>query len=551
MTAQLAQAVAPESIVYGTFAPEILVSAVALVLLLLAVAGKQRALVGVPAALLGIGVGGWLITQNSTMPEMLPGLVLVVVGVGVGALTLGLAGMPKVLPSWIAGLGTAGALVLTVWQSLDPMSVTGATLQSVSTFDGSVVLDGISLYTRITVYATATLILPLGHAYLRDRNINRPEFEPLLLLSAVGMALLGAAGDLITLFVALEIMSIALYVMSGLARRDRRSQESAVKYFVSGAVASAILLYGMALLYVATGELELTAVGTRLGLLDAPLRLAIVAMVLVIVGLGFKIALVPFHLWTPDVYEGAPTNVTAFMAAATKAAGFAAVLRVLYLAFGPLFDYWVPVVAGMAAVTMIYGAVVALVQTDVKRILAYSAIAHAGYGAIGVASASGEGLSATLYYLLTYAIATLAAFGALMALERTNERSVTLGDLRGLGRTSPATASVLALAMLSLAGIPPTVGFVGKLEVFRAGVGAGLTWLVVVGLVSSVIAAFFYLRIMGAMFLEDPVEEAEPAAYAGGWNTALNVAAVLIILLGITPTFLVELAQRVVVVAGG
>lgn len=550
----LAQAVAPESIPYAIFAPELVAGAVALILLLLAVAGRRRAIVGIPVALGGIALGAQLILNELSFP----GIVVVAVAAVIGAASLGLGGVPKVLPSVVGAAGLVGALALTVWQSIDPMVIAESVvpgvapdLISLAGFDGSVVLDGISLYTRLTVYLTALLVLPLGHAYLRDRQIARPEFEPLLILSAIGMALLGAAGDLITMFVALEILSIALYILSGLARRDRRSQEAAVKYFVTGAVASAILLYGMALLYVSTGELELTAIGASLQaqmpVLETSIVLPVIAMVLIIVGLGFKVALVPFHMWTPDVYEGAPTNVTAFMAAATKAAGFAAVLRVFYLAFGPFAFLWGPVVAVLAAITMLYGAFVALVQTDVKRILAYSAIAHAGYAAIGVASASGEGLSATLWYLLTYAISTLAAFGCLMALERTNQRAVTLGDLRGLGTTSPATAAILALSMLSLAGIPPTVGFVGKLEVFRAGIGAGLTWLVIIGVMSSVVAAFFYLRIMGSMFLEEPAEGAEPAAYSGGWNVAVNLAAVLILLLGILPSFLVELADRAMV----
>lgn len=554
MLMAIGQALAPESIPYAIFAPELIAGSVALVLLLLAVAGRRRGIVGVPVALAGIAVGAQMLRGDL----LFPGLVVVGVGAGIGVASLGLGAAPKVLPSVVAGMGLVGALALTVWQSISPMVIAenvvagvAPDLISIVGFDGSVVLDGISLYTRLTVYLTALLVLPLGHAYLRDRQIARPEFEPLLVLSAVGMALLGAAGDLITLFVALEILSIALYILSGLARRDRRSQEAAVKYFVTGAVASAILLYGMALLYVSTGALELSAIGASLQALlpslETSIVLPVIAMVMIIVGLGFKVALVPFHLWTPDVYEGAPTNVTAFMAAATKAAGFAAVLRVFYIAFGPLAYLWAPVIAVLAAASMLYGAFVALVQTDVKRILAYSAIAHAGYAAIGVASASGEGISATLWYLLTYAVSTLAAFGCLMALERTNQRAVTLGDLRGLGSTSPATAWILALSMLSLAGIPPTVGFVGKLEVFRAGVGAGLTWLVVIGVVSSVVSAFFYLRIMGSMFLEEPAEGAQPAAYAGGWNVAVNLAAVLIVLLGLLPAFLVELASRAMV----
>jgi NADH-quinone oxidoreductase subunit N len=281
----------------------------------------------------------------------------------------------------------------------------------------------------------------------------------------------------------------------------------------------------------------------------APLRLLAVSMVLVVVGIGFKVALVPFQLWVPDVYEGAPTNVTAFMGAATKAAGFAAMLRLLVVAWAPLADLWVPVVAVMAALTMAYGAWAALVQDDVKRLLAYSAIAHAGYATIGIVSLSDAGLSATLWYLLTYAVTTLAAFGAIIAVERRNNRAVKIRDLHGLGRTSPALAAVFSIALLSLAGIPPTIGFEGKLAVFTAGMGAGLTWLVVLGVVTSVVAAFYYLRLMGAMFLDDPAPDAPIPAYSHGWNIGVTVAAGLIVYLGLQPSLLLDLAERAAVLA--
>jgi NADH-quinone oxidoreductase subunit N len=364
------------------------------------------------------------------------------------------------------------------------------------------------------------------------------------------MALLGAASDLITLFVALEILSIALYVLVSLARRDRRSQESGVKYFVMGAVASAILLYGMALLYVTTGSIELGIIADRIRLLAVPDQPAVLALALVTVGIGFKVALAPFQAWTPDVYQGAPTNVTGFMAAATKAAGFAAVLRLYLLTFGGLSDLWVPILAVLATASMLYGALAALVQRDVKRILAYSSIAHAGYAAIGVASASNEGLSATLWYLLTYAVTTITAFGAVLAIERRRRGEVALVDLRGLGRESPVLAGVFAVALLSLAGIPGTAGFVGKLQVFTAGVGAGLEWLVVIGVASSVIAAFFYLRLMGLMFLEEPTAEpAEPLRLSDGLSLALASGFALIVSLGVYPALVLDMADRVAFVA--
>lgn len=536
----LAQALAPpDSFLWSAFAPELLAAAGALTLMMLAVGGRRRMIVAIPIGLVAVALGALLISRDLVVP----GAVTVAFGAGVVALPVGLAAAPPLMHVALAWWSAFGALALTVWQAIVPMQYADGALVATEAMGGSIAMDGIALFTRITVYTTVLFVLPLGHAYLRDREIHRPEFEPLLLLSATGMALLGAANDLITVFVTLEILSIALYIMAGMARRDRRSQEAAVKYFVMGAVASAILLYGLALIYVAVGSLDVPSIGLAVGLTTTPQRVVAIGLILTTVGLGFKVALVPFHTWTPDVYEGAPTNITAFMAAGTKAAAFAVLLRLYLLSFGSLADYWVPVLAVLAAITMIYGAVVALVQRDVKRILAYSALAHAGYAAIGVASANRAGLSATLWYLLTYAISTLAAFGVVLAIERTNRRAVALVDLRGLGRTSPFLAGILSIALLSLAGLPPTVGFVGKLTVFEAGLQSGLTWLVVVGVISSVIAAFFYLRLMGMMFLEDPDEAADEPLYAGGWGFAVNVAAILVLFLGIQPSFLLDLAE--------
>lgn len=542
----IAQAAIPHEVAWSTFAPELVALSMALALLLFIVAGRRRLWVALPIAAIGLAAGVVMVAAD----QLVPGLVAIVLGGATLALTFGLAVTPPVLHSWLAGLGAVGALAMTMWQAAVPMELSADGLVASVAMEGSVALDGIALFTRLTVYVTTLLVLPLGHAYLRDRGIHRPEFEPLLLFAAIGMASLGAANDLITFFIAIEILSIALYVLAGIARRDRRSQEASLKYFIMGAVASAILLYGMALLYTATGTVQLTEIGAAIGLVTTPYRVVVIGMVLVLVGMGFKVALVPFHFWTPDVYEGAPTNITAFMAAATKAAAFAGLLRISEATFGLLGDLWIPLLSVLAAITMMYGALVALVQQDVKRILAYSAVSHAGYAAIGVAAASqpgsvgSAGVSATLWYLLTYALSTLAAFGAVIAVERVNQRAVTLADLRGLGRTSPALAGILTVALLSLAGIPPLVGFVGKLQVFTAGVQAGLSWLVVVGVVSSVIAAFFYLRIMGMMFLEDPVEGMLEPAYSTGWSLGVNLAAALVVYLGLQPALLLDLAEK-------
>lgn len=528
-------------VAWSAFAPELAPTITALVLLLLAVAkGPRQYIVAVPVALAAIAGGGWLILED----QLVPGIISIVLGAALPVLVAAFPRRLSLIQAWGAGLSLLGALVLTGWQYVTILDVEGAdTIVPQEALAGAIANDGIAFFARIVVYLTALIVVPLGYGYLKERKINRAEVEPLLLLSVVGMVSLALANDLISLFVALEVFSLGLYVLAGLARRDRRSQESSLKYFIMGAVASAILLYGMALIYVATGSVEMAQIGTRLGLLSTETVVAVLGVALITVGIGFKVALAPFHLWAADVYQGAPTNIAAFMAAATKAAGFAALLRLYLVAFPSLQSLWVPVLAVLAAITMLYGAYLAVVQRDLKRMLAYSSITHAGYATIGVVSVSNDGLSATLWYLLTYAVSTLAAFGCVIAVERIRQGEVTLNDLRGLGKTSPALAGVLALSLLSLAGLPPTAGFVGKLMVFQAGVDAGLTWLVVIGVLSSVVAAFFYLRIAGMMFLESPTETSRVPVISGGLFGGILVSAALVVFLGVQPELFLHLAD--------
>ncbi len=535
-----AAVVIPE-VAWSAFAPELVPTVAALLLLLVAVAGRRRQLlVGLPTLVLGVALGAALIARDLVVP----GAVSIGFAFSVPAVIAVVPRKPTLIGSWVAAASLLGALVLTLWQFAGLMSPGAVTMSVQSALQGSLANDGIAFFTRLTVYLSALLVIPLGQGYLSDRAINRAEVAPLILLSTVGMAALGTANDLITLFVALEVLSFALYILCGLARRDRRSQEASLKYFILGSVASAILLYGMALIYTATGSVELSTIGRSLGLVTTTPVLAAIGLVMVTVGVGFKVALAPFHLWTPDVYQGAPTNVTAFMAAATKAAGFAAMLRLYLVAFPALEQLWVPALSVLAAITMLYGAWVAIVQHDVKRMLAYSAVTHAGYTTIGVVAVSDAGLSATLWYLLTYAVATIGAFGCVVALERRRRGEVTLADLRGLGRSSPALAGIFGICLLSLAGVPATAGFVGKVAIFEAGVSAGLTWLVVIGVVSSVIAAFFYLRIAGTMFLEEtPMDQALPIV-SPGVSTGISAAAFLVIFLGVQPQALLQLADN-------
>ncbi|MDP9023650.1 MAG: NADH-quinone oxidoreductase subunit N [Actinomycetota bacterium] len=542
VVAQAAGRLPAPSIEWSVVAPELLLAGGALALLMLAVADQARTAVAVIMGSVAAAVGVWLLLTAGTVP----GVTAMAVGGAVIAAAVGLGSRPALVQAWIAGAVIVGALALTGWQWVAIYAADGG-----GTFlSGAIALDGVAIYTRVIVLVSALLVLPIGYGYLVDRGIQRLEFEALLLLATAGMTVLGAAADLLAAFIAFELLSVALYVMCGLALRDRRSQEASMKYFVLGAITSAILAYGIALVYTATGSIDLGVIADGIGLIGTPIPVALFGAALVTVGLGFKASAVPFHLWTPDVYQGAPTNVTAFMAAATKAAAFAIVLRVFLVSFARLEASWIPVLAAVAAVTMLLGALAAIVQLDVKRVLAYSSVAHVGYGLIGVTAASEQGLSATLFYLLTYAVSVIGAFGCVIAIERRRRGEVALVDLKGLGRTTPILAGVFSLCLLSLAGIPATAGFVGKFAVFRAGVTSGLEWLVVIGVVSSVIAAFFYLRLMAAMFLEDPdPDRVRQPVLSTGVAAGVAGAATAVLMLGIQPEAFVALADQAATIA--
>jgi NADH-quinone oxidoreductase subunit N len=441
-----------------------------------------------------------------------------------------------------------GALSLTGWQYLSVNTAENGSFGAQSAFSNTLASDGIALFARFSVYLIVAIVIPLGYSFMRDRGLNRAEMEPLVLFAAVGMVALATANDFITVFVALEVFSLALYVLAGSARRDRRSQEASLKYFILGAVASAILLYGMALIYVATGALSLPVVGDIVGLAVTNRTVALFGLALITVGIAFKVALVPFHLWVADVYQGAPSNITAFMSAATKVAAFALLLRLYLVAFPAFVDVWAPVLAVLAAASMLYGAYVAVMQQDLVRMMAFSSITHAGYATIGVVALSDAGLSAVFFYLFTYALTTLLTFGALIAIERGRRGEVTLNTIKGLGRTDPWLAGMLSLGLLSLAGLPLTAGFVGKFMVFRAGIEAGWLWLVIIGVISSVIAATFYLRIAGMMFLNDPTGEVVTPVYGRVVRTLITLIAAAVIIIGVFPSVLLDVADTLAVV---
>lgn len=410
---------------------------------------------------------------------------------------------------------------------------------------GMVEADRFAVFFRLVILGVAALGVLLSQYYLERAGEERGEYYPLLLLATAGMTLIVSAADLIVVFIALEILSLSLYLLTGSSLRRVASAEGAMKYFLLGAFSSAFFLYGIALAYGATGSTNLAAIGAHLHR-TAGLDLGVLAAGLLAVGFSFKVAAVPFHSWAPDAYQGAPTSVTAFMSAGTKVAAFGAFLRVFTVAMGPLATDWRPFLAVIAAATMVVGSVLAIAQSDVKRMLAYSSIAHAGFILIGVAAGSRTGTEASMFYLFAYAAMILGCFGAVMLVSVRGERHLDLTSYRGLARRSPFLGAVIAVFVLSLAGIPPTIGFIAKVAVFAAGVRAGYSWLVVVAVLASVVAAFFYLRVVVLMYMQEPATEPLGAAALGSppgqefgvaplARFAVFVPAALVVVFGIFP----------------
>lgn len=537
---------------WAAISPELILFGVGILALLLETAGERRR--NISAVVFVLLAGAAVFAGFQTGERILPGMVILAALTQL-ALTVIWKDRPRMLSAILTGLGFAGALAATGWQwSVYDNAATALVgdsrvplIGTASAIGDMVAIDGVALFTRFTVCLAGLLTVPLGYSYANERRMHRGEYYPLLLFAATGMTLLAASADLIMVFISVEILSLALYILTAFARRDLNAQEAAFKYFILGAFSSALLLYGIALTYGAAGTTNIAAAGAAFGSLDAPATLVLAAMALLLVGFGFKTAVVPFHMWTPDVYQGAPTPVTGFMAAATKAAAFAAFLRVFVGAMSELQWTWVPAVWVLAALTMIVGAVLAVVQRDLKRMLGYSAIAHAGYILLGLTAVTRDGVSALLLYLLIYTLMSIGAFGILSLLERRSRKAIALDDLRGLGRRYPVPAGMLGLFLLSLAGIPGTAGFIGKLGVFRAAVQAGQTPLVVIAIVSSVIAAFFYIRVIVTMFMEDePVEDAArpDLVTTTGLSAGLALTASAVVVLGIIPGAVIDLARQ-------
>ena len=413
-------------------------------------------------------------------------------------------------------------------------------------FGGYVQIDTFTTFFRavfILLAAFATLVAP---SYLERRGVPPGEYYATICFSTVGAMTIALSTDLITLFVGLELMTIPIYVLAGMQRRDRFANEAALKYFLLGAFSSALLVYGFAWLYGITGSTRYLDVATelqRIGFASAP---TIVALALVTVGLGFKAAAVPFHQWTPDAYDGAPTPATAFMSVGPKAAAFAAILRLLVSGLAPLSLDWSTVFAVLAAVTMTGGNIVALVQPNAKRMLAYSSIAHTGYilAAVAASSAGPSATAAVLFYVFAYGVMNLGAFACLLYFDLEGSRGATLDELNGFARRQPLGAFAFFVFLVSLTGIPPTVGFVAKVLVIVPVLGAGYAWLAVLIALNAVLAAFYYLRVVVRMYMYDPETGAPMVMNTRLLSAALGVSALATVALGIVPNPLYEWALQ-------
>ena len=412
-----------------------------------------------------------------------------------------------------------------------------------SIFTSMFVLDGYANFFKIIFYINVILTICISFKYMKIEKASFGEYYALLMFATSGMMIMASAADLITLYLGLELMALSTYILAGLMRKQRRSNEAALKYFFLGAFSSAFLLYGISLTFGMTGTTniqEIAGLVTALSLADNSIMYLAVSFL--IVAFGFKVALVPFHMWAPDVYEGAPTSITAFMSVGPKAAGFAVLGRVLFGAFGEMHVMWSTILIPLSVLTMAVGSIIALAQTNIKRMLAYSSIAHAGYILLGIISGTIDGLTSSINYLMIYMFMNMGAFAIVIMLRSDGFKGEDLEDYKGLAKNNPAAAALMLVFMFSLTGIPPTAGFIGKFYVIMEAVNAGHTYLAITAVMFSVISAFFYLRVVMYMYMSDP-KEVVILTKSPSMTFALALTSVMVILLGVFPSVLLNLVK--------
>jgi NADH-quinone oxidoreductase subunit N len=471
-----------------------------------------------------------------------PELSIVVTAVAVILLDLFVQKKALLVATSLAGLAVALVFSVTSWAGLGG---------GVGLFGGMLAVDGFAIFFKVIFIGTAALVILMSQDYVGKFPRFQGEYYALVLIATVGMMFMAATADLISIYVALELASITLYVLTGFLK-DGKSGEASLKYLLLGAIASATLLYGMALVFGVTGSTRLGVIGTTVAAMDLGSLLGnpalMLGIILLIAGFGFKIAAVPFHLWVPDVYEGAPTTVTAFLSVGSKAAGFALLMRVFTTAFGSgaISQDWGMIFAVLAAVSMTVGNVVALRQNNIKRMLGYSSIAQAGYIMVGLATlgmaGSGErGVAGVMFFLAAYALTNLGAFTAIVAI--TNKiKSDEITDFGGMVKRAPVLALGLSFCLISLIGMPPAAGFLAKVYIFSGAINAGLVWLVVIAVLNSVISAFYYLRVVKVMWLGEPAET-EPVPSSLSLRLALLVTCLGVLVLGVVPGMLMRVAE--------
>ncbi|MEW6569964.1 MAG: NADH-quinone oxidoreductase subunit N [Nitrospirota bacterium] len=412
-----------------------------------------------------------------------------------------------------------------------------------TTFGGMFISDGYSTFFKLIFFVNVILSVLISIKYIAVEKVNYGEYYGLILFATIGMMLMASAADLIVLYLGLELMALSTYVLAGFIRHEARSSEAALKYFLLGAFSSAFLLYGISIIYGLTGTTNIQAIAAFIverGL--AGKSALLLSVMLLTVAFGFKIAAAPFHMWAPDVYEGAPTSITAFMSVGPKAAGFAVLGRVFMVAFASVTVDWSKILILLSILTMGIGNVVALSQTNIKRMLAYSSIAHAGYALLGIIAANNEGLASMMSYMMIYAFMNIGAFAVIIMLRSEGFKGEGIYDYEGLAKHHPLAAALMLIFMFSLTGIPPTAGFVGKLYLFMAAINAGYTWLVVVAVIFSAISAFFYLRIVMFMYMREPRTEVGLTTSAGT-GVVLGITTVAVLFIGVFPSYLLGFAR--------
>ncbi len=468
----------------------------------------------------------------ATLPDLMPVLPELLLAVGALVLLMvGVFGGERSTPV-VTGMAAAVIIVAAIILVFDPTYGT--------TFHGAFVVDEFARFLKVLALIGSALAIAMSVAFARAARFERFEYPVLIVIATLGMMMIISAGDLIALYLGLELMSLSLYVVAAINRDSERSTEAGLKYFVLGALSSGMLLYGMSLVYGFTGKTVFTDIAATLAGGEASLGL-VFGLVFVLAGLAFKISAVPFHMWTPDVYEGAPTPVTAFFAAAPKVAAMAMIVRIVVDAFGPVTHDWQQIIVFIAIASMVLGSFAAIGQQNIKRLMAYSSIGHMGYALVGLAAGTEAGVQGVIIYMSLYLAMTVGAFACILTMRRKDGMVEEIGELAGLSRTHPVMAFLFAMILFSLAGIPPLAGFFAKFYVFLAAIEAGLYVLAVIGVVASVVGAYYYLRIVKIMYFDDP---------AGGFERMPNELRVVLGASGVVVLLFVFFAAPIVEAAG-